>query len=123
MPARCRKYYNHGYYKVMKDLNNLATKRKKNHLERQKQDRLLLQWSFRLSFDMKDDSYVGSNATTRLHKFINYLKDNYTLRNIDKICNKYKFVPSKLKRITSAPGRLGDSQTKLPFDLSKLKIK
>jgi len=95
--------------------------RKGGRIIRQKYNRYLLHLSYRISFDINDISYCGHEAPTRLQKFKNYLKDTYITKNIDEVCNKFKFRPL-LKRIKSAPEITGNKYTEFLFDLSSLKI-
>jgi len=99
--------------------------RKKSTIERQKHNRLLMQWSFRIGFDITDTNYLGHQASTRLQKFKNYLKDTYLIINIDKIYEKFKFR-SLQKRIKSCPEfieKVKNEELPLLSLISKLKIK
>ena len=115
-----RKYYKNTTFNAMNKLIKDSQRRKISNTARQKHDRLLLQWSFRISFDITDTSYRGHKATTRLHKFKNYLKDTYVTKNIYEVCEKFKFRPLLIK---NSPENLGKGDTDLSFSLLNLKIK
>jgi len=117
---RTRKYYKYATFNAMNNLIKDSQRRKISNIARQKHDRLLLQWSFRISFDIVDTSYCGHEATTRLQKFKNYLKDTYVTKNIYEVCEKFKFRPLLIK---NSPENLGKGDTDLSFSLLNLKIK
>ena len=112
MTVTCRKYYKHASFKLMNSLILDSKKRQKANIQRQSHDRHLLQWSYRISFDVNDTSYKGHRACTRLQKFKNYLNDTYVKKDIDLLCTRYTFVPRilRIKYIEAEPKELTTTQ-------------